>query len=191
MYTLLLPIAFHVNFRSRKLFYGSIAALVLLFIGLPHLNIFDILAKLALTNSSLAKVEIYSAGQQQLEQGQASVYSLYLSILLMYIYSKLPMISNPAKPIINYAVASLVLSIVFASAFANFYVIYSRIYVASSIFHALAFSLVELSERSSRSLMTHVIFYLTLAMASILYIRTILINHEAYIPYKSYLFNGL
>jgi hypothetical protein len=191
MYATILPFAFHLDLKNKKVLIGIIISLILLCFALPYFNVFDLLSKIAFTNASLAKVEIYSDTQLDSNQGQALIYSLYLLVLAIYLHSRLNLTPKPVRPFINYALISIAFSIVFTIAFPGFYVLYSRIYVAASIFHALAIALVVATVGPSGKLMANLIFYISLLMAVTLYTKTILVNHEAYIPYLSIISNAL
>jgi hypothetical protein len=186
MYTLIFALAIHINLRSRKSIAAILIAAFVLFLLQANIEAFELLGKLALTAPTHAKVEIYKESQLELGQGQA-IYSIYLAALTAYLYSRLALFGIAERPFINFAILSSTLAVFFTVIFPGSYVMYSRVYVIACFFHALCFSMIKAKEGNHRAPMTEAVFYFSLVMAIALYIRILLINQDAYFPYKSFL----
>ncbi|MGD9842812.1 MAG: EpsG family protein [Steroidobacteraceae bacterium] len=149
----------------------------------------DFYAVLGLLSSASAaeKVAIYKEIQEDQGGGQLW-YAAYLLLLVWYLIRYKKVVKLEQIFIVNFAIASLLTTIVFIYIFPGSYVLYSRAYVVACIFQACAMALIFSRKNGTKHAFC---FFITIAVAAIYNLRILSINVDDFVPYKSVAFLNL
>jgi EpsG family len=132
--------------------------------------------------STQEKLAIY----QELKVDQSIfqvLYAVYLLILAAFLFRSANQLAANDAFVVRYAIASLLLTVFFALAFAGFYVFYSRAYAIACLFQGIALAIVF--GKSPKSVMNHALFCISLLAACISYWRLLTFYAEEYTPYHT------
>lgn len=111
-----------------------------------------------------------------------SSYFLYLIFLLFYLGHYISSVTPSQKFILQYALASISVSVLLGFVYPSSYVFYSRVYLVASIFQGYAMTLIFSANKGK---LHTFVFILTLAVSVFYYWRILFINAESYIPYQT------
>lgn len=111
-----------------------------------------------------------------------SLYLLYLIFLLFYLGRYMSSVPPSRKFILQYALASISVTVLLGFIFPSSYVFYSRVYLVTSIFQGYAMTLIFSANKGK---LHTFVFILTLAVSIFYYWRILFLNAESFIPYQS------
>ena len=143
-----------------------------------------LLLRLLSVEGAQTKLQIYQ--DTRLPQGAGLKYQAFiLSLIIAYLVINLKRLSLGASFIARYAMLLMSMTVVMVVVFPGLYVLYSRSFVAASLFQGFALSLVMEVRRNSVD--RTIVFVATLMLALGFYLRLLILYQEEYVPYHSWL----
>jgi hypothetical protein len=111
-------------------------------------------------------------------------YLVYLFFISIYIWSNLSSaVKSNYEFILHYAFLIILVTILFSIAFPKSYIFYSRTYQVAAIFQAYALALIFYSKKGKFDIY---IFWLSIIFSLAYYFRTLLVNKDVFIPYRTF-----
>jgi EpsG family len=151
-------------------------------------NSFDfyaVLSAAAVFEFAQSKVDIYQEFQDD-SSGGTMIVAGYLVLQVIYLIRYAPAIDERFRFIAKFGIASTLLTLIMIAIFPNSYVMFSRAYVISSILMSAGMALVF---ARVRGLIHECAFAVTTLVALAYCLRVVLLNLEAYLPYRTILGN--
>jgi hypothetical protein len=175
---LLLVLYFPKNVRYRIIIFILIPVIFILSQSIGFFFLLKLFVPLALE----AKINIYEEEQTAQGQGQL-IYGIYLLFCISYVYFNIKHLINEQQAFIcNYAIFSLLLTVLASFIFPGNYVMYSRLYVLASIFQGYAITIIL---NAKKTYFSKAFFIISILIATLSYIRIINFYSSEYLPYRT------
>jgi hypothetical protein len=159
-----------------------LAAAIAAVIAVVAAQFIDLVSLISMVSSSNTqdKLAIYSV--LKTEQGPFQIiYACYLLLLCLYFVRFSRGLTPDKVFIIRYAVCSLAVTVMCTFLLAGSYVFYSRAYSVACLFQGFAAAIVFASRKGA---LHSLVFYISLAVASVSYCRIIDFYEDQYTPYQ-------